>query len=100
MSQPAPPQESRPSARSAKRTSTTSTRRTSPTNSLRALYANIKECDQHLRFSFLTGVSKLSKVSLFSSLNNLNDLTLDPRYSSICSYTYQPVAKVQTTPVG
>ena len=54
---------------------------------LRALYANIKECDAHIRFSFLTGVSKFSKVSLFSSLNNLNDLTLDARYSSLCGYT-------------
>ncbi len=54
---------------------------------LRALYANIKECDEHIRFSFLTGVTKFSKVSLFSSLNNLNDLTIDPRYSSICGYT-------------
>ncbi len=54
---------------------------------LRALYANIKECDEHIRFSFITGVSKFSKLSLFSSLNNLNDLTLDPRYSSLCGYT-------------
>ncbi len=54
---------------------------------LRAVYANIKECDQHIHFSFITGVSKFSKVSLFSSLNNLNDLTLDPRYASICGYT-------------
>ena len=54
---------------------------------LRAVYANIKECDQHIRFSFITGVSKFSKVSLFSSLNNLKDLTLDPRYSSLCGYT-------------
>ena len=56
-------------------------------NYLRALYSTLKYCDQHIRFSFITGVSKFSKVSLFSSLNNLNDLTLDPRYSSICGYT-------------
>ena len=54
---------------------------------LRGLYAVIKDCDAHIRFSFITGVSKFSKVSLFSGLNNLTDLTLDPRYSSICGYT-------------
>ena len=56
-------------------------------NFLRSLYSVIKSCDEHIRFSFLTGVSKFSKVSLFSSLNNLNDLTLDARYSSLCGYT-------------
>ena len=47
----------------------------------------IKASDAHVRFTFLTGVSKFSKVSLFSELNNLTDLTLDPVYSSICGYT-------------
>ena len=54
---------------------------------LRGLYAVIKESDAHIRFSFITGVSKFSKVSLFSGLNNLKDITLDPRYSAICGYT-------------
>ena len=54
---------------------------------LRGLYAVIKDADAHIRFSFLTGVSKFSKVSLFSGLNNLKDITLDPRYASICGYT-------------
>ena len=54
---------------------------------LRGLYATIKDSDAHIAFSFLTGVSKFSKVSLFSGLNNLNDITLDPRYSAICGYT-------------
>ncbi len=54
---------------------------------LRGLYAVIKDCDAHIRFSFITGVSKFSKVSLFSGLNNLEDLTLDRRYSAICGYT-------------
>ena len=57
-------------------------------NCLRGVYAIIKECDQHIRFSFLTGVSKFSKVSLFSSLNNRNDLTLDACYSSLCGYSW------------
>ncbi len=54
---------------------------------LHKLHSVIKECDQHVRFSFLTGVSKLSNVSPFSSLNNLSDLTLASRYSSLCGYT-------------
>ena len=54
---------------------------------LRGLYAVIKASDAHVRFTFITGVSKFSKVSLFPRLNNLKDITLDPRYSAICGYT-------------
>ena len=54
---------------------------------LQGLYSTIKFGDAHIAFSFLTGVSKFSKVSLFSGLNNLKDITLDPRYSAICGYT-------------
>ena len=54
---------------------------------LRGLYGTIKECDAHVELTFITGVSKFSKVSLFSDLNNLTDLTLDPAYSAICGYT-------------
>ena len=54
---------------------------------LRGLYAVIKASDAHVRFTFITGVSKFSKVSLFSGLNNLTDITLDPSYSAICGYT-------------
>ena len=54
---------------------------------LRGLYGVIKDSDAHVRFTFLTGISKFSKVNLFSQLNNLTDLTLDPVFSSICGYT-------------
>ena len=54
---------------------------------LRGLYSAIKVSDAHVKFTFLTGVSKFSKVSLFSGLNNLKDITLDARYSAICGYT-------------
>ena len=54
---------------------------------LRGVYSVIKDSDPHVRFAFLTGVSKFSKVSLFSGLNNLTDITLDPHYSAICGYT-------------
>ena len=54
---------------------------------LRGLYSTIKFADAHIKFSLLTGVSKFSKVSLFSGLNNLVDITLEPEYSAICGYT-------------
>ena len=56
-------------------------------NYLHGVYATIKDHDAHIRFTFLTGVSKFTKVSLFSGLNNLQDITLDPRYSAVCGYT-------------
>ena len=54
---------------------------------LLGLYSVIKGSDAHIYFTFLTGVSKFFKGSLFSGLNNLTDITLDPRYSAICGYT-------------
>ena len=47
----------------------------------------IKDNDAHIRFAFLTGVSKFSKAGIFSGLNNLMDITVDERYSAICGYT-------------
>ncbi|MBK1693087.1 PD-(D/E)XK nuclease domain-containing protein, partial [Ectothiorhodospira mobilis] len=46
-----------------------------------------KDADPHLHLVLITGVSKFSKVSLFSGLNNLRDITLVPEYSTICGYT-------------
>ncbi len=54
---------------------------------LKGFYQIIKPADPYLKFVFLTGVSKFSKVSLFSGLNNLNDITLDAEYNEICGYT-------------
>ncbi|MDP2093573.1 MAG: AAA family ATPase, partial [Hydrogenophaga sp.] len=61
---------------------------------LKDLYSVLKDADEHLKFVFLTGVSKFSKVSLFSGLNNLKDITLDARYSAICGYTDEDVDTV------
>ena len=61
---------------------------------LQGLYGMIKSCDAHLRFCFLTGVSKFSKASLFSGLNNLRDITLNPRFSAICGYTEEDLDTV------
>lgn len=54
---------------------------------LRTVYDVLKGLDAHLHFVLLTGVSKFSKVSLFSGLNNLQDITLSSDWSSLCGYT-------------
>ncbi|MFZ9034647.1 MAG: ATP-binding protein [Francisellaceae bacterium] len=53
---------------------------------LKNFYSVIKSQDANIQFAMLTGVSKFSKVSLFSDLNNLNDITLDGQYADICGY--------------
>ena len=53
-------------------------------NTLKAFYSVIKTCDQYIRFAFLTGVTKFSKISIFSDLNNLNDISLLPKHAGIC----------------
>jgi len=58
---------------------------------LKNFYSVIKESDRYLSFVFITGVSKFSKVSLFSGLNNLNDITLDKNYATICGYTQNDI---------
>ncbi|MDR1022277.1 MAG: ATP-binding protein [Prevotellaceae bacterium] len=50
-------------------------------------YQVIKGADDHLKFVFLTGVSKFSGLSVFSALNNLDDISLFPEYAGICGYT-------------
>lgn len=54
---------------------------------LKGFYQIIKEKDAYLKFVLITGVSKFSKVSLFSGLNNLRDITLNKQYATICGYT-------------
>lgn len=53
-------------------------------NALKAFYGVLKSADADLRFTLLTGVTKFGKVSVFSDLNNLNDVTMDPRFVDIC----------------
>lgn len=56
---------------------------------LKAFYSVVKTAGEYIRFAFLTGVSKFSKVSVFSDLNNLTDLTMDGRYAALAGYTQQ-----------
>lgn len=54
---------------------------------LRSFYRVLKHDDEYLSFIFITGISKFSKTSIFSDLNQLTDLTIHPDYSTICGYT-------------
>jgi hypothetical protein len=58
---------------------------------LQSFYTVLKVADGHLYFVFLTGISKFPKVSIFSGLNNLNDITIDTEYAVICGYTQAEV---------
>ena len=61
---------------------------------LRGLYSVVKSCGEDIEFSLITGVTKFSKASLFSGLNNLRDITLEPAYSDICGYTEADLDRV------
>ncbi|MEA2100298.1 MAG: AAA family ATPase, partial [Campylobacterota bacterium] len=63
-------------------------------DSLRVFYTVMKDQDQYIKFVFMTGVSKFSKMNLFSGLNNLQDITTMKKYSTICGYTHNDI---QTT---
>ncbi len=54
---------------------------------LRGIFGVLKQMESYVRLSFFTGVTRFSKTSLFSGVNNLNDITLSPEYSAICGYS-------------
>lgn len=58
---------------------------------LKDFYSPIKDNDAAVKFAFVTGVSRFSKMNLFSGLNNLSDISLDRRYATICGYTQADV---------
>ena len=62
-------------------------------DALKDFYSVIKTCESCQRFTFITGVSKFSKVSIFSDLNNLVDLTMDARTATMLGYTHDEVKK-------
>ena len=63
-------------------------------NTLKAFYGVLKSADADLKFALLTGVSKFSKVSVFSDLNNLNDISMSPRFHNICGITEEELHTV------
>ena len=58
---------------------------------LKAFYGVLKKQDPYIRFALLTGVTKFSKVSIFSDLNNLMDISLMPEYADLCGITEQEI---------
>ena len=60
-------------------------------NVLKSFYGVIKTCEGLQRFAFITGVSKFSKVSIFSDLNNLNEFSMDARVATLFGYTHEEV---------
>ncbi len=63
-------------------------------DTLKNFYSAIKDSDQFIRFVFITGVSKFSKMNLFSGLNNLEDITIDPNYATITGYTHNDIQTI------
>lgn len=54
---------------------------------LKSFFGNLKSMDKYIRFAFITGVARFNKVSIFSDLNNLDDISLDNEYADICGWT-------------
>ena len=54
---------------------------------LKNFYGVLKGCDEYLKFVFLTGITKFAKVNIFSEMNQLNDISMDSRYQTICGIT-------------
>ena len=67
---------------------------------LKAFYGNLKNCDEFIRFAFLTGVTKFGKVSVFSDLNHLTDISLLPQYADICGITEKDLHQYFDDEVG
>lgn len=59
----------------------------------KGFFSNLKSCDDYIRFVFITGVTKFHKVSIFSDLNQLNDISLNEDFSSICGITEEEIKK-------
>ncbi len=60
---------------------------------LRSLYSPLKDCDKYIRFLFITGITKISHVNIFSGLNQLNDISLNKQFSSICGISETELEK-------
>ena len=62
-------------------------------NVLRDYYVQIKAGDEHIRFVFITGISKFVKLGVFSTLNNIDDISMMPEYAEICGYTEEEIIR-------
>lgn len=67
---------------------------------LKAFYGVMKSADEYIRFALLTGVTKFGKVSVFSDLNHLADISMDARYQTICGITEEEICKYFQAPLN
>lgn len=67
---------------------------------LRGLYTTFKAADKHLQFLMLTGVTKFSQVSMFSGFNQPNDISMSPRYDTICGITEEEMTEYFQEPIA
>ena len=56
-------------------------------NVMRNFYSPLKACGQYLRYVFLTGITKFSQLSIFSELNNIQNISMMPEYAAVCGIT-------------
>lgn len=67
---------------------------------MREFYIPLKACDADLRFVFLTGITKFSQLSIFSELNNLTDISMDPIYAGVCGITEDELLGQMSEDIG
>lgn len=67
---------------------------------LRGFYSVFKEADEHLQFVLLTGVTKFAQVSVFSGFNQPADISMDPRYETLCGITEKELYQYFEVPIG
>ena len=60
---------------------------------LQAFFGVLKNLDKHIKFTFITGISRFSKVSLFSQANHLKDISMDARYAAMMGYTQEELVQ-------
>ncbi len=66
---------------------------------LKTFYSVIKDCDPYIEFMLITGVSKFSKVSIFSELNNLQDITFHKRYATLTGVSQEELEEIFAAPI-
>ena len=60
---------------------------------LKSFFGNLKSMDRYIRFAFITGVARFSRVSIFSDLNNLDDISIDNAYANICGWSEEELLR-------
>ena len=61
---------------------------------LQEFYQTLKICDSHIRFAFVTGITKFSQLSIFSTINNLRNISMEPKYGALCGFTEEEIRTV------